>query len=76
MRPSAALIKALRSAGHAAVVSGAGPTVLALANGADEAGAVAELIKTFTADNTPDVAWRVMTLAVDVEGARVDLHRR
>lgn len=76
MRPSAALIKALRAAGHAAVVSGAGPTVLALANGADEAGAIAELINSFTADNTPDVAWRVMTLAVDVEGARVDLHRR
>ena len=73
---SAALIAALRSAGHAAVVSGAGPTVLALANGADEAEAITELIASFTAHNTPDVAWRVMTLAVDVEGARVDLHRR
>ena len=37
MRPSAELIAALRRAGHAAVVSGAGPTVLVLANGEAEA---------------------------------------
>jgi homoserine kinase len=76
MRPSAALISALRAAGHAAVVSGAGPTVLVLADGQAEAAAVAAFIEEFTAANTPDIGWRVLKLAVDVEGAKVELHRR
>ena len=76
MRPSASLIAALRAAGHAAVVSGAGPTVLVLAQGEDNAAAALEFISSFTAANTPEVAWRVLKLAVDVEGAKVDLHRR
>ncbi|WP_407709642.1 homoserine kinase [Arthrobacter nitrophenolicus] len=76
MRPSAALIAALRAAGHAAVVSGAGPTVLVLANGEDEAAQALAFIESFTAANTPDVGWRVLKLAVDVEGAKVDMHRR
>lgn len=76
MRPSAALIAALRAAGHAAVVSGAGPTVLVLANGEAEAAAVVAFIEEFNAANTPDIAWRVLKLAVDVEGAKVELHRR
>jgi homoserine kinase len=76
MRPSAALIGALRRSGHAAVVSGAGPTVLVLANGEADAAAVLDFIDAFTASNTPDIGWRVLKLAVDVEGAKVDLHRR
>jgi len=76
MRPSAALIGALRKAGFAAVVSGAGPTVLVLANGAAQAGDAVAFIESFTANNTPDIGWRVLKLAVDVEGAKVDLHRR
>ena len=76
MRPSANLIASLRSAGFAAVVSGAGPTVMVLANGPAEAAAITEHINAFTSANTPDVDWRVMTLAVDVEGARVEVHRR
>ncbi|KNH16025.1 serine kinase [Arthrobacter sp. ZBG10] len=76
MRPSAALITALRRAGHAAVVSGAGPTVLVLANGEVEAAAVLASIEAFTAANTPEIGWRVLKLAVDVEGAKVDMHRR
>jgi homoserine kinase len=76
MRPSAALISALRAAGHAAVVSGAGPTVLVLADGQAEAAAVVTFIEEFTAANTPDTGWRVLKLAVDVEGAKVELHRR
>ena len=76
MRPSAELIRALRRAGHAAVVSGAGPTVLVLANGEDEAGTVVDFIDAYTRANTPDVGWRVMKLAVDVEGAKVGVHRR
>ncbi|MBO1266912.1 homoserine kinase [Arthrobacter cavernae] len=76
MRPSAELIAALRAAGHAAVVSGAGPTVMVLANGEAEAARVTAQIEAFTTENTPGVGWRVMTLAVDVEGATVELHRR
>lgn len=76
MRPSAELIAALRDAGHAAVVSGAGPTVLVLATGEAEAGAVVDFIGSHTAGNTPEVGWRVMKLAVDVEGAKVEVHRR
>ncbi|WP_426225386.1 homoserine kinase [Pseudarthrobacter sp. DSP2-3-2b1] len=76
MRPSAALIRALRSAGHAAVVSGAGPTVLVLANGEAEAAEVLRFIESFTSANTPGIGWRVLKLAVDVEGAKVDMHRR
>jgi homoserine kinase len=76
MRPSAELIASLRKAGYAAVVSGAGPTVLVLANGEAEAVACLEFIQQYTAANTPEVNWRVMKLAVDVEGAKVDLHRR
>ncbi|WP_346959156.1 homoserine kinase [uncultured Arthrobacter sp.] len=76
MRPSAELIAALRRAGHAAVVSGAGPTVLVLAAGDKEASDVVDFIDAFTRDNTPDVAWRVMKLAVDTEGAKVEVHRR
>ncbi len=76
MRPSAALIGALRQAGHAAVVSGAGPTVLVLANGEPEAADILAFITAFTGANTPEVNWRVLKLAVDVEGAKVDVHRR
>jgi homoserine kinase len=76
MRPSAELIAALRRAGHAAVVSGAGPTVLVLANGEAEARSVVDFIGSFTEANTPEVGWRVMKLAVDVEGAKVEVHRR
>jgi homoserine kinase len=76
MRPSADLIAALRRAGFAAVVSGAGPTVLVLANGEAQADAAVGFIGTFTTGNTPDVGWRVMKLAVDVEGAKVEVHRR
>jgi len=76
MRPSASLIAALRKAGYAAVVSGAGPTVLVLANGEAQAGEALAFINAFTAGNTPDIGWRVLKLAVDVEGAKVDLHRR
>lgn len=76
MRPSAELIAALRREGYAAVVSGAGPTVLVLANGEAEADAVVSFIGAHTIRNTPEVGWRVMKLAVDVEGAKVEVHRR
>jgi homoserine kinase len=50
--------------------------VLVLANGEAEAAEILALIESFTAANTPGIGWRVLKLAVDVEGAKVDLHRR
>lgn len=61
MSRSAALMTRLREAGIAAVISGAGPSVLALTTTAN-AGAVAEF----------DTRWFTATrLAIDTEGARV-----
>ncbi|WP_430295526.1 homoserine kinase [Sinomonas sp. B1-1] len=87
MEPSARLIQRLRAEGHAAVVSGAGPTVLALADGAAEADEVQDAVERFAHSvgaGTLDpeqgdesvTSWRVLRLAVDREGARVDLHPR
>jgi homoserine kinase len=73
MPDSLALIDRLRDAGHAAVVSGAGPSVLVLTrrvdgDPADPAGAqrvreVAALVPQ---------GWTVLPLGVDVHGTRVD----
>lgn len=60
------LIAELRDAGHSAVVSGAGPSVLVLSNGPQERMAAADLV----AEKHPD--WRVLTLAVDTKGATVE----
>jgi homoserine kinase len=60
MPDSLALVDRLRGAGHAAVVSGAGPSVLVLAVGPDEATGVADL--------TP-AGWSVLPLSVDAGGA-------
>ncbi len=57
MPDTAALVNGLREIGVAAVVSGAGPTVLALS----------ELPKGFE----PGTDWRVLRLPVDVPGAQV-----
>jgi len=75
MPESAALVGELRADGHAAVVSGAGPTVLVLAPlTADEhlgdpasAAAVRALL-----DRTP-AGWRCLPLLVDATGATVAL---
>lgn len=73
MRDSLALIDALRAQGIAAVVSGAGPTVLVLARAAGGAGAT-----TTDADEAIAAAfggamggWRILRLAVDRTGATV-----
>ena len=63
MADSAALIAALRAAGHAAVISGAGPTVLVLTT-EDQVEAV---IKTGMG-SAPD-GWQALGLAVDGSGA-------
>jgi homoserine kinase len=57
MPGTASLVAALRSVGVAAVVSGAGPTVLALSE--------------VPADFHPGTAWRAETLGVDAHGALV-----
>lgn len=70
MPASLALVDALRAHGVAAVVSGAGPTVLALARrapgGTTDADAAIE-----AAFGGVMGGWRVLPLAVDVEGASV-----
>jgi homoserine kinase len=61
MPESLGLIDALRAAGHAAVVSGAGPSVLVLG---------AESTLSEVRDLTPE-GWSVRALDVDMDGARV-----
>ncbi len=60
------LIRELREAGHPAVVSGAGPSILVLASGPAERQAAADLV----AERHPE--WRVLLLAVDTKGATVE----
>jgi homoserine kinase len=73
MPDTLALVDRLRSAGHAAVVSGAGPSVLVLSRrhpddpDVDPAGAVRVRE---VADLTPE-GWTVLPLDVDLHGARV-----
>ncbi len=60
------LVRALRAQGFAAVVSGAGPSVLVLADGPGQRLAAAELAATVT-----DTPWEPLMLAVDVKGGTV-----
>ncbi len=84
MPDSAALVKRLRSAGFAAVISGAGPTVAVILANALEAKVVeAEIqavfpdgVPTSSGSVVPPESWRVLRLKVDLEGARVEVHRR
>ncbi|MBP2413878.1 homoserine kinase [Arthrobacter stackebrandtii] len=78
MPGSAALVTQLRAEGFAAFISGAGPTVMVLANGAAAAdAAVARITEwgsgTESAENS-GVSWRVSRLQVDREGAKVEVH--
>jgi homoserine kinase len=59
---SHALVLELRAQGIAAVISGAGPTVLALATDSDEVAA---------ATSAAPQGWRATAVPVDVDGARV-----
>lgn len=63
MPQSLALVRELRAAGHAAFVSGAGPTVLVLT----DPGSQPEV-----AARAPE-GWRALQLSVDRDGARVTL---
>lgn len=60
------LVQALRAQGHAAVVSGAGPSVLVLADGPGERQRSVDV-----ADAVTDTPWDAHMLAVDVRGGTV-----
>ena len=60
------LVRALRARGYAAVVSGAGPSVLVLADGPGRRLGAAEV-----AASVADTPWEALMLAVDFKGATV-----
>jgi homoserine kinase len=64
------LIRLLRSEGHAAVVSGAGPSVLVLASDPAQRLRAKELVE----KKYPD--WQPLLLAVDNKGATLELHQK
>jgi len=61
------LVQRLRAAGHAAVVSGAGPSILVLASDPAERAAAAALVA-----GARGSRWESLLLAVDVRGATVN----
>jgi homoserine kinase len=60
------LIRLLRAAGHPAVVSGAGPSILVLASDPSERAGAIRLV-----EESADTAWQALPLAVDFLGATV-----
>ncbi|WP_309082085.1 homoserine kinase [Zhihengliuella sp.] len=73
MPESSRLIAALRAAGYAATVSGAGPTVLILAHGSDQAEAVAARVRAGEFDDGSG-AWRVEIPGLCASGVMVERH--
>lgn len=72
MAPSAELIEHVRAAGYAAVVSGAGPTVMILCAGQQQAREAADVVSAFAADRSgPN--WRVQIESVAPTGVRVEV---
>ncbi len=77
MEPSAVLVAYLRSQGFAAVISGAGPTVLTFAHGDEQVQQVQEAIAEFAATHPCSAIvdrrlnWRVLPLEIDTEGVIV-----
>lgn len=65
------LVDRLRGAGHAAVISGAGPSVLVLTSGDQAAEAAAEVI-----GEEPGETWTPMILPISGTGATVEAHQR
>lgn len=61
------LIRKLREAGHAAVVSGAGPSILVLCNGPAERLSADQLVQ------DTDPSWRRLLLTIDIKGATVEM---
>lgn len=66
MPETSALVRRLRDAGFAAVVSGAGPSVLVLTDDPVERARAASIV-----DASTDTAWECLMLAVDFKGATV-----
>jgi homoserine kinase len=64
------LIRALRAAGHAAVVSGAGPSVLVLASDP------AQRLKAKELAEKTHPQWQPLLLAVDNKGATMEIHQK
>lgn len=69
MRETDDLIRMLRSHGLAAVVSGAGPSVLVLGSDPGQRLTAAELV-----DENSESPWQALMLAVDFKGATVIVH--
>ncbi|WP_375400113.1 homoserine kinase [uncultured Amnibacterium sp.] len=63
------LIALLRAAGHAAVVSGAGPSILVLGSDPGERLSAAQLVT-----DQADMVWQALLPAVDIRGATVISH--
>lgn len=78
MPASSAMVAQLRAKGFAAFISGAGPTVMVLANGDSQAGEVVagitELANSVDNHDELGVSWRVLRLQIDLEGAKVEVH--
>lgn len=66
-------ITALRAEGHAAVVSGAGPTLCVFAQNSTEAAAVVDKLKQRAAKS--EQHWDVRILPVDTQGATMEVFR-
>ncbi len=64
------LITKLREAGFAAVVSGAGPSILVLCSDPSQRIAAAKLVA-----QVQETSWLPLMLAVDIKGATVDTHQ-
>lgn len=71
MPQSAALIAKLRDAGLAAVVSGAGPTVMTLVSSEDQVAAVQAVINEFSASSS--VSWRAEVPKLASNGVTVEV---
>ncbi len=69
MPDTVALLNELRGAGHAAVVSGSGPSVLVLCSDPSQRLRAAEIV-----DGHTQARWQSLMLAVDFKGATVNLH--
>lgn len=73
MPETLALIGALRESGHAAVVSGAGPTLCVFAPNPDVAQEIVTLLEQRAAKSTQH--WDVRILPVDTQGATMEVFR-
>ncbi len=75
MLPSATLMRGLRAEGLAGTISGAGPSVLTLAVGEAGASAAEEAVRSLLEQDETPVNWRILRLAVEQEGASVEVHQ-